>query len=234
MENVNCKKLFLGALLVAFGSTQIVGTTYSQAPTHSYVPKSIPESVTIGGPVLDASHIQVQQYPSVQVLSGLSGNVGGYSAPVLNTLSTSLINPDGSVGTQVSGSVVGLAYQPVGGVQPFVDQQHIISSPQVSPLNYQLGYHTVQPVQPIIQTPVQPVQQVQPVLAVQPVQPVQQVVPVYGSQVVPNQAIGIQYQSTGVPVTGYQGTGITGSGYEGQGYQGEGVQVQPNPFNLRR
>lgn len=232
MENVNCKKLLLGALLVAFGSTQIVGQmpTYSQAQTTSYVPVSLPESVTIGGPVLDASHIQVQQYPSVQVLSGVSGTANTYSAPVLNTVSNYVQNPDGSLGTHVSGVV----YQPVSGVQNVVVDQHLVSSPQVLPVNYQLGYQTVQQVQPVLQAPVQPVQQVQPVLPVQQVQPVQQVVPVLGSQVVPTQATGYQYLGTGVPVTGYQGTGVTAQGYEGQGYQGDGTQVQVNPFNLRR
>lgn len=171
----------MGALLVAFGSTQIVAQipTSSVATTHSYVPVLIPESVTIGGPVLDASHIQVQQYPSVEVLSGLSGSVSGYSAPVLNTLSTSLNQHEALVGSQVSGSVV-------GGVQPVIDQ-HIVSYPQVLPSNYQLGYQTVQPVQPVLQAPLQPTQQVQPVLTVQPVQ---QVVPIVGSQVVPTQATG--------------------------------------------
>lgn len=182
MENVNCKKLFLGALLVAFGSTQVVGQmpTYSQAQTNSYVPVSLPESVTIGGPIVDASHIQVQQYPSAQVLSGLSGSVNGYAAPVLNTISNYIQNPDGSIGTQVSGVV----YQPVNGVQNIVGDQHVVSSPQVLPVNYQLGYQTVQQVQPVLQAPVQPVQQV---------------VPVFGSQVVPNQTTGYQYLDTGVP-----------------------------------
>ena len=37
MENVNCKKFFLGAFLVAYGSTQVVGQmpTYSQAQINS-------------------------------------------------------------------------------------------------------------------------------------------------------------------------------------------------------
>lgn len=220
MENINCKKLLLGAFLVALGSTQITGQmpTYSQAQ-NAYVPVSLPSSVTIGGQPIVGSNVPTQ---SVQTLSGLSGSFDENSAPVLTTLSTSLNQNNGFVGTQVSGSVSGLGYQSSG-------VQNVVSAPQVFPPNYQLGYQGV---------PVQPVQQV-PVQLIQPViqsQPIQQNQPVFGSQTVPTQAQqGYQYQGTGIQVTtGYQGSGIVNQGYDGQGTQGSGVQVQYNPFNLRR
>ena len=155
MEKINCKKLFIGALLAAFGSAQIAGQ-YVQAPTNAYVPVSLPESVTISGNTPVAPNVVVNDYSAGQVLSGLT--VNSYAQPVLNTLSGSFSQNTVPVGSQVSGSVV--------------DQNGVLY-PQVQPVNYQLGYQQVLPVQPIQQ--------------VVPVQPVQAVQPVYGTQYVPTQ-----------------------------------------------
>lgn len=88
-EQVSFKKIALGALLVALGSTQYIssGPIVNGVQTQSYVPISLPTSVSIGGASnYGQPFLGVNTYPNVSLntVSSVSSVVGQQTGGLLN------------------------------------------------------------------------------------------------------------------------------------------------------
>lgn len=88
-EQVSFKKIALGALLVALGSTQYIssGPIVNGVQTQSYVPISLPTSVSIGGASnYGQPFLGVNTYPneSLNTVSSVSSVVGQQTGGLLN------------------------------------------------------------------------------------------------------------------------------------------------------
>ena len=88
-EQVNMKKVVMGALLVAFGSAQVYSSSYgsSGVSNQAYVPTSIPSSVTIGGSSLiknNAPLVDLSLSPNLGLAPTVSPVVNQQTGGILN------------------------------------------------------------------------------------------------------------------------------------------------------